>query len=127
MGESVEEFIDDGKGNVKAVKTNKGTYDTDLVIMSIGFKASVEAAKGQIKLAPEGTIEVNEYFQTSDKDIYAIGDAVSQLYNPNKCQKPVMLATNAVRSGVVAGLNLVTNNTLKFKGVQGTHAINVFG
>ena len=127
MGESVEEFISDGKGHVKAVKTNKGTYDAEMVIMSIGFKASVEPLQGEIDLTKEGTIVVNEYFQTSNKDIYAIGDAVAQMYTPDCARKPVMLATNAVRSGVVAGMNILTNNSLKFGGVQGTHAINVFG
>ena len=48
----------------------------DAVILSIGVRPDTKLAKDcNIELAPNGAIKVNDYFETSQKGIYAIGDA----------------------------------------------------
>jgi NADPH-dependent 2,4-dienoyl-CoA reductase/sulfur reductase-like enzyme len=49
----------------------------DLVVLSIGVRPDTALAKAaDIALAPSGHVKVNEYHQTSDADIYAVGDCV---------------------------------------------------
>jgi len=65
----------EGNSRVKAVITKDGSrYDADLVIVGIGLIANSElAADAGLETVPAG-VPVNEYCQTSDPDIYAIGD-----------------------------------------------------
>lgn len=122
---------------VTHVKTNKGQFAADLVIMAVGFLPNTEIVKNvnahqteekhKIKLDNRGAIVVNEYFQTSNPDIYAIGDCIAIHSNAWKSNVNIALATNAVRSGLVAGLNVGTGNKVPSPGVQGTNAISVFG
>ena len=47
----------------------------DAVLLSIGVRPDTKLAQNcNIELAPNGAIKVNDYFETSQKDIYAIGD-----------------------------------------------------
>ncbi|MBL4835935.1 MAG: oxidoreductase [Kordiimonadaceae bacterium] len=71
-----------GTNRVEAVVTANGDrFEADLIVAGIGLIANVELAESAgLTLAPMG-ISVNEYCQTSDKDIYAIGD-VTWHHNP---------------------------------------------
>lgn len=131
LGETLQEFtVKDN--HVDEVVTNKGKYKADLVIMAVGFLPNTGVLKNpdgstEIKLDNRGAIIVNKYFQTSDSDVYAIGDCIAIHSNAWNKDTNIALATNAVRSGLVAGLNISTNNKVAFPGVQGTNAISVFG
>jgi 3-phenylpropionate/trans-cinnamate dioxygenase ferredoxin reductase subunit len=65
----------EGKDHVEGVLTKDGTrYAADLVITGIGLIANTDiVADARIETAPMG-IAVNEFCQTSDPDIYAVGD-----------------------------------------------------
>lgn len=134
LGETLQEFI--VKNNkVSQVKTNKGVYDADLVIMAVGFLPNTAVLKDklgkvQLKLDARGAIEVDQYFQTSDPNIYAIGDCINIRSNAWNKNVNIALATNAVRSGLIAGINVAKidpKERIAFPGVQGTNAIAVFG
>ena len=58
--EKVQEFIGEN-GNVSAVRTDKGEYPADMVIMSVGFKPVTEMTKGHLKTIEKGEIIVDEY------------------------------------------------------------------
>lgn len=131
LGETLERFNVENN-QVTGVVTNKGTYTADLVIMAVGFLPNTSVLKNadgtsQVDLDPRGAIVVNQYFQTSNPDVYAIGDCIAIHSNAWAKDVNIALATNAVRSGLVAGLNIVTGNKVPFPGVQGTNAISVFG
>ncbi len=127
LNEKVVKFIANKSGHLTSIETDKGTYEVEMAIVAIGFKPTVEILAGKVDLTPQKALIVNEYFQTSDPDIYGIGDCIAQYYNPDKCLKSIMLASNAVRSGVIAALNVLNNNQTKFDGIQGANAIHVFG
>ncbi|MEM1059445.1 MAG: dihydrolipoyl dehydrogenase [Verrucomicrobiota bacterium] len=58
----------------------KATYDADLVLVAVGRKPNVHglgAEEAGIKLTEKGRIEVNERWQTSKLNVYAIGDVVA--------------------------------------------------
>ncbi|MEX0300413.1 MAG: NAD(P)/FAD-dependent oxidoreductase [Kordiimonas sp.] len=71
-----------GDKRVEGVITNEGErFDADLIIAGIGLIANTELAEtADIEVAPMG-ITVNEYCQTSDPDVYAVGD-VTWHHNP---------------------------------------------
>ncbi len=115
----------DGK-HVSSVVTDKGEYAADLVVFGIGFRPSApEFVNGQVELAQNGAIKADKTFKTSNKDIYAIGDCVQVHDNSKDAASSIMLATNAVRTGVVAGVNVMGVH-VDSPGVQGSNAIKVF-
>ncbi|WP_191560180.1 FAD-dependent oxidoreductase [Metabacillus idriensis] len=124
LGETVSKFEGEN-GNVTKVVTTKGEYETDLVVLCIGFKPNTELLKGQVDMLDNGAIIVNEYMQTSNKDIFAAGDSCAILYNPTGKHAYIPLATNAVRMGTLAAKNLV-QKSIKYMGTQGTSGIKIY-
>ena len=112
-------------GKVTHVITDKGEYKADMVILSIGFKPQTKVLENKVEMLPNGAIVVNDEMKTSKKDIYAIGDSVALKHNVLDIAH-VGLATNAVKSGLVAAMS-ISNKSLKFPGIQGTNGIDVFG
>lgn len=123
-GESVKKFI--GKdGKVTQVETDKGTYDADLVIEAAGVRPNTKWLQGVLQLNDDGTIFTDDYMQTSQKDIFAVGDATHLKFLPTDGEAHIALATNARRQGRIAALNL-EKPTRKFPGVSGSSALTVF-
>lgn len=117
-----------GENNqVKKIITNKKEIDVDYVVFSVGVQPQTKQLIGVIDLDERGVIKTNEYMQTSDPDIYAIGDC-AQVYNISVEQNmQVALATTAVRTGIIAATNIVNNNSLTSPGFTGANGIEVFG
>ena len=117
--------IEGTNGKVSKIITDKNEYKTDMIIMCIGFVPNTALFKGQLEMLPNGAIKVDEYMRTSDKDVMAAGDCCSVFYNPLNMERYIPLATNAVRMGTLAGLNLVENKA-KSLGTQGTSGIKIY-
>lgn len=127
LGQFVQEFVADESGVLKQIKTDKGTFAADYAIVCVGVKPQTDLLKGVVELDSRGTIKTNEYQQTSNPDIYGIGDC-SQVYNVAYNQAmPIQLATTAVRTGILAAVNVIQNNKMKSPGFTGANAIDVFG
>ncbi|MFW6029807.1 MAG: CoA-disulfide reductase [Halanaerobiales bacterium] len=110
----------------KVILENGAEIDTDLVILSIGVKPSVELAqKAGLKIGSTGGIKVNDYLQTTDQNIFAIGDAieVTDLVNGNPSLIP--LAGPANKQGRIAANNICGKKD-KYKASQGTAIARVF-
>ncbi|CAM3586045.1 H2O-forming NADH oxidase [Erysipelothrix urinaevulpis] len=123
-GEKVVEFK--GDDQVSHVVTDKGTYDAELVILAIGFRPNNELGKDHLTLFDNGAYLVDLHQQTSDDDVYAVGDCATIYSNALQKTTYIALATNAVRSGIVAGHN-VGGTPLKSLGVQGSNGISIYG
>ncbi|MBO0422142.1 H2O-forming NADH oxidase [Enterococcus plantarum] len=115
-----------GSKQVEAIVTNKGEYPVDLVINAIGFLPNNELGKEQLELFENGAYLVDENQQTSDPSVYAVGDCATLYSNALRKTTYIALATNAVRSGIVAGHN-VGGTSLASIGVQGSNGISIFG
>lgn len=115
-----------GTEKVAALVTDKGEYAVDLVINAIGFRPNNELGKEHLQLFINGAYVVDEHQQTSDPDVYAVGDCATIYSNALQETTYIALATNAVRSGIVAGHN-VGGTPLEAIGVQGSNGISIFG
>ena len=124
FGELVQEIS--GGDAVKGIVTNKGKYQVDMVIMAIGFHPNSALGKDSLQTLPNGAYKVNKKQETSKKGVYAIGDCASVYSNAVQDSAYIALATNAVRSGIVAGHN-ACGTALESAGVQGSNGICVFG
>ena len=115
------------KGNqkVESVVTDKGEYAADMVILAVGFKPNNELGKDVLKLYSNGAYLVNKKQETSLKDVYAIGDCATVYDNTIDDVNYIALATNAVRSGIVAAHN-VCGQPLESIGVQGSNGICIY-
>ena len=126
FGEAVTAYVGDDAGHVRSITTEKGSYPADLVINAIGFVPNVELGRDHLELGAKGAYRVNSHQRTSDPDVYAVGDCATIWSNALQAETYIALATNAVRSGIVAGHN-VGGTPLESIGVQGSNAISVFG
>ncbi|MEI0702523.1 FAD-dependent oxidoreductase [Brachyspira intermedia] len=125
LGETVKKF--EGDDRVKKVVTDKGSYEVDMVVMSVGFKPNSDLYKDYLETLPNGAIVVDTTMKTSkDPDVYAIGDCASVYSRASEKQEYIALATNAVRMGIVAANNALGKH-VEYCGTQGSNAICVFG
>lgn len=125
LGQMVTSFVGDEHGKVTTVLTTAGQYETDLVVLCVGFRPNTELLKGQIDMLPNGAILVDDYMRTSNPDIFAAGDSCAVHYNPTGDHAYIPLATNAVRMGTLVARNLM-EPTIKYLGTQGTSGIKIY-
>ncbi|WP_129045418.1 FAD-dependent oxidoreductase [Companilactobacillus metriopterae] len=125
LGSKVEEFLGDQK--VSSVKTDKGTFDADVVIQATGIKPNTEWLKGTIDLDDHGFIKTNEYLQTNDQDVYAVGDATLAYSIPAQKNIPIALATVARREARYVAKHIFEDkHSEAFTGVVGSSALSLF-
>ncbi len=111
---------------LKVGLTSGAEVDTDMVILSVGVRPESGLAKDAgLELGARGAIVTNQFMQTSDADIYAMGDVVlvkniisSQVVN-------LPLAAPAVKQARIAADHIAGRKTA-FKGVQGTSVVKVY-
>lgn len=123
-GERVVELR--GNKNVHEVVTDKGIYPADMVVLCVGFVPSTALGGGKLALYKNGAFLVNKKQETSMKDVYAIGDCATVYDNAIGDTSYIALATNAVRSGIIAAHN-ACGTSLESAGVQGSSGINIYG
>lgn len=126
FGELVTEYQDDGTGRVGGIVSAAGQYQVDAVINAIGFLPNNALGRDHLKLFGNGAYLVDRHQQTSDPDVYAVGDCATVYSNALKADAYIALATNAVRSGIVAGHN-AAGTPLESIGVQGSNGISIGG
>jgi len=100
--------------------------DCDFVILSVGVRPEVKLAKeAGLQIGSFDGIKVNEYLQTSDPDIFAIGDAVEvqDFILGNIVLIP--LAGPANKQGRMAADN-ICGRKRTYNGTQGTAILKVF-
>lgn len=123
-----EEFVQEIKGEdgtVTGIVTDKGEYEADTVVMSVGVKPDTAWLQGTLDLDEKGYVLADEYLQTSAEDVYVGGDATYTRFNPTGKETCIGLATNARKQGVIAAKNAL-GETVKAPGVNGTSGLAFF-
>jgi NADPH-dependent 2,4-dienoyl-CoA reductase/sulfur reductase-like enzyme/rhodanese-related sulfurtransferase len=103
-----------------------GSVTANLVVLASGVKPEVALAKAAgLVLGPSGGIKVNGHQQTSDSDIYAVGDAVETVDLISGESGLVPLAGPANRQGRIAADHICKRKTA-YRGTQGTAIVKIF-
>ncbi|ASP28564.1 NADH oxidase [Spiroplasma corruscae] len=126
LGQKVVEFIGEN-GKLKQIKTDKNIVDVDYAVLSVGIKAQTKLLQGVVELDNRGIVKTNQFMQSSNESIYAIGDCAEVMNLTQGKNTQIALATTAVRSGILAAINIATKNTAPQMGFTGANAISVFG
>lgn len=123
LKDGVNEFKNNGQ---KIVLASGKEINTDMIILSIGVKPETDIAKEcGIKLNQRGAIVVDKNMKTSDKNIYALGDAVEIMDFVNKKQTMIPLAWPANRQGRIVADN-ISGKKSEYKGSLGSSVAKVF-
>ena len=122
----VEKFND--KGETIEVFLNNGTsLETDAVILAIGVKPETKlAVEAGLEIGETRGILVNEFMQTSNPDIYAVGDAIEVAHYINNKKVLIPLAWPANRQGRIVADNIVLGNQYKYTGSLGSSILKFF-
>ena len=109
-----------GEGKVEKVKTDRRAMKADLAVLSIGIRANTGfLADTGIELMPNRTVKVNQYMQTNDEDIYALGDCAMVTNRLTGAPQWSPMGSSANIEGRVAAMN-IAGHANAYPGVLGT-------
>jgi NADPH-dependent 2,4-dienoyl-CoA reductase/sulfur reductase-like enzyme/rhodanese-related sulfurtransferase len=123
----------DLKTNAKAAAFTKegvefadgGKLATDLILLSVGVKAEVELARAAgLEIGLTGGVKTNGRMESSDPDIYAVGDAAETTHALTGARARIALAGPANRQGRIAGANAAGGRMI-YPGALGTSIVRV--
>ncbi|MGI6450227.1 MAG: CoA-disulfide reductase [Desulfitobacteriia bacterium] len=113
-------------GNGKAVLQSGRELATDMLIVAIGVKPENDLAlKAGLEIGERGAVRVNEFLQTSDENIYAIGDVIEVKNYISGTPTHIPLAWPANRQGRIVADNIYGQRK-SYKGTLGTSVAKVF-
>ncbi len=122
----VEKFKETPTG-IEVFLNNGTSIKTDAVILAIGVRPENQLAKEiGLEIGQTGGIVVNEYGQTSDKNIYAVGDAIEVTHYINKQKVLIPLAWPANRQGRLVADNITLGHNHPYKGTLGSSILKFF-
>lgn len=115
------------KTDGKTIKLSNGIeLHADFIIMSVGLRPNTGlAVKAGLKIGETGGIQTNEFMQTDDPSIYAIGDASENFDMVTGAPKRVPLASPAHRQAFIAARHILGDKIAK-KGLLGTSVLKIF-
>jgi NADPH-dependent 2,4-dienoyl-CoA reductase/sulfur reductase-like enzyme/rhodanese-related sulfurtransferase len=125
LGQSAE-ALESARDGLDVCLNSGKRLAAQLVILGIGVRPeSGLAAAAGLEVAPRGGIRVNEHLQTSDPDIYAVGDAIEVTDYVLGGPAQVPLAGPANRQGRLAA-DHIFGRAVRYRGTQGTAIVRVF-
>jgi NADPH-dependent 2,4-dienoyl-CoA reductase/sulfur reductase-like enzyme/peroxiredoxin family protein/TusA-related sulfurtransferase/rhodanese-related sulfurtransferase len=127
LGDGIAGF--NAKGDRLVAELQSGqTIETERVVLSIGVRPESQlAAQAGLDLGDRGHVRVNSYMQTSDTDIYAVGDVVETRDERLDQYTAVPLGGPANRQGRVAADHIARpDHAAAYPGSIGTAIVRVF-
>ena len=125
LSTSVEGFEPQGSG-LRTLLSEERFLDADMVILAIGVTPETQLAKeAGLRLGQRGSIAVNDRMETSDPDIYAVGDAVEVRHFVTGTETLIPLAGPANKQGRIAADNICGRQS-RYKGSQGSSVLKLF-
>ena len=122
-GLAAEAFEEEGK---VVVLENGERLESDITLMSVGVKPETTVAlTAGVETGVRGGILVDENYETSQKDIYAVGDAIVVKQQINGEDTMIALAAPANRQGRQVA-DVISGLSRKNKGSIGTAIVRVF-
>ena len=130
LGDSVAAFEtprpgETARASVVVLKSGK-RIEADIVVLGLGVRPEVSLAKtAGLELGALGGIRVNDHLQTSDPNIYAVGDAIEVRDAVTGAWSIVPLAGPANRQGRIAADNICGRSS-HYEGTWGTAILRLF-
>ncbi|MBP9134431.1 MAG: FAD-dependent oxidoreductase [Saprospiraceae bacterium] len=119
--------FEQNNGRLLVLLNDGSRIEADFVILSIGVKPDSRlAAQAGLALGRSGGILVNEFLQTSDENIFAVGDVIEFTHPITGNSIPTYLAGPANKQGRICAHNLSQDNKIQYKGSIGTAIVKVF-
>jgi NADPH-dependent 2,4-dienoyl-CoA reductase/sulfur reductase-like enzyme len=124
--EPVREVETDDDGVARAVRTDAGSYDADLVVLGTGMGPEVTLAReAGLRIGSTGAIEVDRTQRsTSHPQVFAAGDCAQTFHRLSGEDVHIPLGTHANKQGRVAG-SVIGGRAARFAGVIGTAVTKV--
>ncbi len=121
VGDKVEKFEE----NTVVLGSGKKVA-SDVVVMAIGVKPDTKLAKDAgLELGKTGAIKVDINYQTSDKDIYAVGDAI-EVWNKLLHQQSRLALAGPAQKQARSVANHIYGKEVRNRGVIGSSVIKIF-
>jgi nitrite reductase (NADH) large subunit len=122
ISKSTTEIVNENGKVAKMLFADGSELETDMIVFSAGIRPRDEIARGcGLEIGDRGGIVINDYCQTSDPDIYAIGECAlyqNRIYG--------LVAPGYTMAGVVADvLNNLTTST--FTGADMSTKLKLLG
>ena len=125
LGHSVEGFAEQN-GGVDVLLKDAAPIHADMVVLAIGVAPeSVLARDAGLALGMKGSILVSDKMETSEPDIYAVGDAVQVKHYVTGDDALIALAGPANKQGRIAADNICGGDS-RYLGSQGSSVIKIF-
>ncbi len=125
FGQSAEAIVTSGDGMIVRLASGR-ECSAQLVVLGIGVRPENRlATEAGLEVGPRGGIRVNEFLQTTDPDIFAVGDAIETTDFVTSERTQVPLAGPANRQGRLAADNVFGRRS-KYRGTQGTAIVGFF-
>ncbi len=125
LGQSAVAFESAPDGLAVRLKSGQ-RLPAQLVVLGVGVRPENKlAVEAGLDVGPRGGIRVNEHLETSDPDIYAVGDAIEVKDFVTGDPTQVPLAGPANRQGRIAADNIFGHPS-RYRGTQGTAIVRVF-
>jgi NADPH-dependent 2,4-dienoyl-CoA reductase/sulfur reductase-like enzyme len=120
-GQPVREIEMDADGTARAVRTDAGSYDTDIVVLGLGMGPEVSLAReAGLQLGVTGAIDVAHTQRSrSHPEVFAAGDCSQTFHKMTGEAIHVALGTHANKQGKIAG-SVIGGRPARFAGVLGT-------
>ncbi len=125
LGDGIASFEKQGKRLCVHTQSGK-TVECDMAILSIGVKPEFGLARDAgLAIGETGGVKVSATMQTSDPDIYAVGDAVETTDFMTGFSTMTPLAGPANKQGRIAADNVMGRRSI-FRGTLGTSVVKIF-
>jgi NADPH-dependent 2,4-dienoyl-CoA reductase/sulfur reductase-like enzyme/rhodanese-related sulfurtransferase len=110
----------------QGVELSDSTFiEAQLILLSVGVRAEVGLARtAGLEIGVTGGVKTNARMESSDPDIYAVGDAAETTHVISGARTRIALAGPASRQGRVAGANAAGGHFV-YPGAQGTSIVRV--
>jgi NADPH-dependent 2,4-dienoyl-CoA reductase/sulfur reductase-like enzyme len=110
------------------VRTSKGDFEGDMVVVSIGVRPTTElAAAAGAELGANGAVKVDRYLRTTLPDVFAAGDCAEHYVRQLGRNGYMPLGPAANKQGRIVGFNIAHPDDMKmFSGIDQTAVFKFF-
>jgi len=103
------------------------TLSADMIVFAAGVRPETSLAKEMgLEIGKTGGVVVNDFMQSSDADVYVVGDMAEIQNRITHTATRIPLAGPANRQGRLAAENALMGNRCRYRGALGSAVIKIF-